>query len=441
MTLVKCGTRTARRPCKYCGKSKDLYWGHDTTRQGSNRCQKCGSIAAWVLLHRDGSLHSCRDTTPKEDAPVATRDTRLGPTGRLLDGLPDADPPKGRVITAFEMNDDPFGDPFESKKVAVTKEEAATAKEVARITDKRSSAKAAAPATDPRLAALETLFGAPKIDEDKIREIVADIVDGTLFPTRTVVLMPDGALKKEIEGATHHMLADVITSLLAGEHVLMVGPAGTGKSTIAEQAATALGLKAYSISLSPQTPASQLLGYMQAAGEYVRSLFREAYENGGVFHFDEMDNAHPSVLATINAALANGHMAFPDQMVKRHADFRAVASANTYGKGATREYVGRQAIDAATLDRFTIEDIPIDEALENDLCRSIGLEPAQVERVLVFVRAVRRNVEAKKLPIVISPRASFGMVKLLKAGKSWEAAVVSRVRRGLDDTTWNKILP
>jgi cobaltochelatase CobS len=91
---------------------------------------------------------------------------------------------------------------------------------------------------------------------------------------------------------------------------------------MAEQAAEALGIPSHGISLSPQTPASALLGYMQAAGDYVSTQFRQAYEHGGLFHFDEVDNAHPSVLAVINGALANGHMDFPDGRVKRHGDFQ-----------------------------------------------------------------------------------------------------------------------
>jgi len=287
-------------------------------------------------------------------------------------------------------------------------------------------------------AALRGIVGTPQIDRDQVEQIARQVVSEVAFPTRTVVMRTDGTAKP-IEGDTHRQLGDVITNVLAGEHVMMVGPAGTGKSTIAEQTADALGLAYYSISLSPQTPASQILGYMQAEGEYVRTLFREAYEHGGLFHFDEIDNAHPSVLAVVNAALANGSMAFPDGMVKRHDDFRVIASANTYGRGANRAYVGRQAIDAATLDRFTIETIEIDEALEDALCRSTGLESEQVDRVLQFVRKLRRNAEKKNLNVILSPRATVGMCRLLEAGRSWEAAVEARVRRGMDDSTWQKL--
>jgi cobaltochelatase CobS len=400
MSLVKHSQRTIRKPCRVCGR-KDLYWGHDTDRTDNEpRCSECGVTGAMTLLELDGSRH--------------THDKYPQGKGRF-------DAPKPKPKPYDEVKDLPAPKLLHPTPQAEEKKE---------MTGQSGDVQ----------AALELLAGAlgPKVDRDEIAKLVRAEVASTIFPTRTVIEKVSGD-KKEVEGDTHAKLADVTMALMAGEHVLMVGPAGTGKSTIAAQAAKALDLDEYSISLSPQTPASQLVGYMQATGDYVPTLFRKAFEDGGVFHFDEMDNAHPSVLAVINAALANGKMAFPDKMVHRHENFRAVASANTYGRGADRAYVGRQAIDAATLDRFSVVTIEVDEALENALCHASGLEVDQVTRVLKFVRRVRKNAEDLKLPIVVSPRASVGMCRLLRAGYSWEAAVDSRVRRGMSDAEWKKI--
>jgi cobaltochelatase CobS len=297
-------------------------------------------------------------------------------------------------------------------------------------------------AGDPKaeaLAALLATLSGPGISPEEVRSMIRDELGNVVYPTNTVVVRGEGSEPKKIDGATHPKLASIITNLDAGEHVLMVGPAGTGKSTIAEQAAEALGLEFYAISLSPQTPTSQLVGYMQATGEYVGTLFRKAYEHGGVFHFDEFDNGHPSILATVNAALANGQMAFPDRMVKRHADFRAVASANTYGRGADRKYVGRQALDMATLDRFAIEYVDVDESLETTLCMATGLPQHTVQQVLAYVRTLRRNASRHGMAVVISPRASVGMCRLLKAGRPLSEVIDSRARRGLSDADWEKL--
>ncbi len=81
--------------------------------------------------------------------------------------------------------------------------------------------------------------------------------------------------------------------------VWLYGEAGSGKSTAAEQMADELDLSFRSISLGPSTSKSDLMGYRDATGEYRSTAYRETYEDGGVFLFDEIDNAHPSVLTNI----------------------------------------------------------------------------------------------------------------------------------------------
>lgn len=109
------------------------------------------------------------------------------------------------------------------------------------------------------------------------------------------------------------------------------------------------------------------------AGHVVRTQFREAYENGGVFLLDEVDASDPDALTASNSALSNGMAAFPDALVRKHEDFVAIAAGNTFGSGADRQYVGRNQLDAATLDRFTVFEVDYDEMLELEIsgeCRT-----------------------------------------------------------------------
>jgi cobaltochelatase CobS len=391
LNMIKHSERTVRKGCKHCG-DKDLYWGHDPAVDSGKYCAKCDTSGKWLLIDRDGNPHvlSC---------PAAK--------------------------TAGEDNDGPVSEP-ESNAAAPS-------------TPTPTPAPAPANPAPDAYAAFQALMSslAPKVDRAEVESMIRAQLDAIVFPIRTVVERASGEVR-EVTGA-HHMLGEVVTDLLAGLHVMMVGPAGTGKSTIAENAADALGLAYYSISLSPMTPASQILGYMQAEGEYVRSLYREAYEHGGVFHFDEIDNSHPSVLAVINASLSNGHMAFPDGMVKRHPDFRCVASANTYGRGADRQYVGRQQMDAATLDRFAVETILVDETLETEMCKSTGLDGGKVNDVLTYVRRLRKSAEDQGMRVIVSPRASVGMCKLLDAGKSWNAAAEAVIFKGMSTQDRRKL--
>jgi len=51
---------------------------------------------------------------------------------------------------------------------------------------------------------------------------------------------------------------------------------------------------------------------MNAQGKLVRTVYRDSYENGGVFLWDEMDASSPNAMLAFNAGLANGHQDFPD---------------------------------------------------------------------------------------------------------------------------------
>src|SRR6185437_6887535 len=113
----------------------------------------------------------------------------------------------------------------------------------------------------------------------------------------------------------------------------------------------------------------------------------------------------------------------PDGMVKRHDDFRCVASANTYGSGPDRQFVGRQAIDAATLDRFEMVDVQVDQALEEALCLATGLDGIRVKAVLAYVRHLRSQAESYKLPLSFSPRRSRALCKRLSRGMAASQAV------------------
>jgi cobaltochelatase CobS len=298
------------------------------------------------------------------------------------------------------------------------------------------------------MAVMAKAFG-PKIDAEQIRQMVHDEFSAAVFPTRTVILNTDGddVTPADMPETSHEMLADILTDIMAAASsptpmsVLMVGPAASGKSTLAEQAATALGSRYGEISLNPMLPVTSLLGYMNANGDYIGTVFRDMWENGGVFHADEFDNGHPSTMATLNAALAKGRggsIGFPDGMVQRHDDFVFIASANTFGRGPDRVYVGRQQLDAATLNRFIVEEIGYDEALEHTVCLATGLENDKVAEVLRYVRSIRQNLTSKKMTVLMTPRNSVFACTLLKAGKPWAKVHQAAIRQGVSDADWSK---
>jgi MoxR-like ATPase len=167
------------------------------------------------------------------------------------------------------------------------------------------------------------------------------------------------------------------------------------------------------------------LGIVDAHGKYHMTPFRRAYEFGGLFLFDEIDGSYPNVLLAFNAALSNGYMDFPDGIVKQHNNFKCVAAANTFGMGADRQYVGRNQLDASSLDRFSFLDWGYDEYLEIGI--SSNLEWVE------YVQKVRKVVNELGLRHIVSMRASIIGSRYIEGGMSWEDVERCVLFKGLGD--------
>lgn len=273
----------------------------------------------------------------------------------------------------------------------------------------------------PLSEALTALLGGVN---QEVKDEIERSVDGELKTLRDAVKKNQkleikiGNKTSVLKGKRHKQLETLINYAALRLATLVVGMAGTGKTHAAEQTAEALKLPYYTMSVGAQTSKSDIIGYMSAGGEYVKTHFRDAYEKGGVFLMDEIDAGNANVLIQVNAALSNGLAAFPDAMVKMHKDFIFVASANTYGNGANRQYVGRNQLDAATLDRFTILDWEIDNDLEESL--SSG---THAKSWYMAVRAARDFVQQHNIRALITPRATQKGSKLLEIGMNIEQVV------------------
>jgi hypothetical protein len=240
------------------------------------------------------------------------------------------------------------------------------------------------------------------------------------------------------QALAHKDFPKLLKAVSSGENVWLVGPAGTGKTTAAEQVATVLGREFhFNGALDSE---HKLLGFIDAQGRIVSRPFRKAWTEGGVYLFDEVDASLPQALLAFNAALANGIVDFPDGAVRKHSDFVCIAGANTTGQGATVEYNGRYKPDAAFVDRFAMIRWDVDETLERTLALS-RIEDKALGNVWVdLVQKVRRKIASEgSVKHVVSPRASIGGCALLHAGFTFNEAIESRLRKGLDDAVWARV--
>jgi MoxR-like ATPase len=172
-------------------------------------------------------------------------------------------------------------------------------------------------------------------------------------------------------GGEHPMMAYVEMLAKNRQPIFLVGPAGTGKSYIAKQIAEKLGLPYGETPMTPGATRGDLLGRWVGNNNYIPSEFVRIYSGGGIFNFEEIDAADAGMLLVLNNALANTELynSVTGETITRHADFIAVATGNTHGTGATREFSSRERLDAATIDRWRMGkvEIPHDDLLEEDL--------------------------------------------------------------------------
>ena len=263
-----------------------------------------------------------------------------------------------------------------------------------------------------------------QVDEETVRKIASEEIAKRQMPVTLEVKLPSGEIRT-VEGA-HVQFKDLMGLVEEGHrNLLMVGPAGSGKTTLAKTLAHALNLPFGFLSLSAGVTETHLLGRVlpQADGswQYQKSMFVKVYEEGGVFLLDEIDAADANVMVAINAALANGVLANPVTGTLHHRSDNAyiLAAANTWGRGGDTQYVGRNQLDASTLDRFVLATVLIDydTALERQHVEGL-LAADDASVVLGWVKSLRRQISSNRLRRVASTRLVFNAAAAVKAGRT-----------------------
>lgn|SRR5215471_502052 len=256
-----------------------------------------------------------------------------------------------------------------------------------------------------------------KVSPEQVKEICREIVKEELAEKNVITLniQRDGQFERVIEGLFHPLQPTLLRMVSVRKAdgfpvpVWLVGPAGSGKTTAGRKLAEALALQFYhqGSMLYPH----DLLGFVDAGGTYHEPVFVRCYRNGGVILLDECDSSDNSALLALKGCMTNGHISLPNgEIIPRHKDCYILAAANTYGLGATADYIGRAKIDAAFLDEYATLAWGYDEKFEREISGNIDWA--------ITVQRARQRARDKALKVVISPRATINGAVLLAAGIS-----------------------
>lgn len=261
-----------------------------------------------------------------------------------------------------------------------------------------------------------------KLIELEKRAPVQFVVDGKTLPVST---------------GRHQTFTRMAFWALQGNHILLVGPASSGKTTAAMQFAEDMSLELYSQPLSLSV--FDVLGFVGPQGR-VETEFSRAWINGGIFLWDELSMSAKEAIGALNAALANGFASFPGLgVIKKHDNFRMVAGDNS-DIGGTLKYAARELLDGASLDRFIRIEWDIDSAVED----SLG---ASAPGWLACVRAIRAFIDARDIQHVgATMRATIAGCRAMqtpafKAGQVPRAWILEDTcKRGALAAEWPAVL-
>jgi MoxR-like ATPase len=229
----------------------------------------------------------------------------------------------------------------------------------------------------------------------------------------------------------------LVRSAVRGKNIMMVGPAGCGKTQAAKELPKATDRPFFYFNLgATQDPRATLIGnthFKDGQTTFDESAFVKAIQTkDAIILLDELSRAHPEAWNILMTILDEGQRYLrldedvnsPTIQVAENVSFIATANIGT-------EYTSTRVLDRALMDRFEIIEVDIlsKEQEINLLCKRFpAVKGGMIEAVADIADATRKEwrSEEGKLSTMVSTRMTVRICELLSDGFSLsEAAEVA----------------
>lgn len=232
----------------------------------------------------------------------------------------------------------------------------------------------------------------------------------------------------------------IITSLVAGGHILLEDVPGTGKTVMAKSLAGSMEADFTRIQFTPDLLPSDVVGlnyYNQKLGEFV---LKKGPVFGNIVLADEINRATPRTQSSLLECMEEHQITIDGQTQKLREPFIVIATQNPV------ETAGTFPLPEAQLDRFLMklsmglpgkeEEVAIMDRFLNDthtsgrvmelpcVCTCEELTAMQQESVTVYIHKLLREYiadivqstrKSSAIKLGVSPRGTLAMLRAAKA--------------------------
>src|ERR671937_42927 len=211
----------------------------------------------------------------------------------------------------------------------------------------------------------------------------------------------------------------------SGLFVLIIGPKGTGKTTLVRKFASRMKKDLDSVNFSLRTRESHLVGSRTLdKGEisFVEGVLVKSMRSGTILYLDELNAAEADVLLRLDEALDDRR-----QLVLKEAEGQVVKAADDWFVIATinpLSHVGTKELPPQLLSRFPVRmklDYPPEDIELDIVSRHVKIDDSKVRDVkhaIQLAKSLREAASVEELYYSPSLRETIAFAKLLNTNIS-----------------------